>query len=120
VLGHASAANEERGIFRSRDGGQTFERVLYQGPDIGGADIVLDAQNPDVLYAVLLETRQAPWEGAEFRGAGTGVYKSSDGGTTWRAINKGLPLRLDRRARQSQAALRDGRGAAEGRALPIR
>src|SRR5262249_25350220 len=89
--GHASAANEERGIFRSRDGGQTFERVLYQGPDIGGADIVLDAQNPDVLYAVLLETRQAPWEGAGVPGAGTGVYKSSDGGTTWRAINKGLP-----------------------------
>jgi photosystem II stability/assembly factor-like uncharacterized protein len=91
VLGHPYGANEERGIFRSSDGGRTFEKVLYQGPDTGAADLALDPQNPDIVYAVLWEARQAPWENADFRGAGTGIFKSSDGGTTWRPINKGLP-----------------------------
>jgi photosystem II stability/assembly factor-like uncharacterized protein len=91
VLGHPFGANEERGVFRSSDGGRTFERVLYQGPDTGAADLALDPRTPDVVYAVLWEVRQAPWENADFRGGGTGIFKSSDGGTTWRPINKGLP-----------------------------
>jgi photosystem II stability/assembly factor-like uncharacterized protein len=91
VLGHPYGPNEERGVFRSRDGGTTFERVLYKDADTGAADIAIDPQNPDVLYAALWEARQGPWENADFRGPGTGVYKSTDGGTSWRAINKGFP-----------------------------
>ena len=91
VLGHPYGPNEERGIFRSTDGAKTFEKVLYQGPDIGAADLVIDPQNPDVLYAALWEARQGPWENGDFRGPGSGVHKSVDGGSTWRAINKGFP-----------------------------
>ena len=91
VLGHPYGANEERGVFRSTDGGRTFTRVLYQDPDTGAADIVMDPANPDVLYAALWEARQGPWENGDFRGPGSGVYKSTDGGTTWRPINKGFP-----------------------------
>jgi photosystem II stability/assembly factor-like uncharacterized protein len=91
VLGHPYGPNEERGIFRSTDGAKTFQKVLYQGPDIGAADVVIDPQNPEVLYAALWQARQGPWENGDFRGPGSGVYKSTDGGTTWRPINKGFP-----------------------------
>jgi photosystem II stability/assembly factor-like uncharacterized protein len=91
VLGHPYGANEERGVFRSTDGGRTFTKVLYTDADTGAADIVMDPRNPDVLYAALWEARQGPWENADFRGPGTGVYKSTDGGSTWRPINKGFP-----------------------------
>ena len=91
VLGHPYGANEERGLFRSTDGGRTFTRVLYKDPDTGAADVVMDPRNPDVLYAALWEARQGPWENGDFRGPGSGVHKSTDGGTTWRPINKGLP-----------------------------
>jgi photosystem II stability/assembly factor-like uncharacterized protein len=91
VLGHPYGPNEERGIFRSRDGGKTFEKVLYQDPDTGAADLVIDPKNPDILYAALWEARQGPWENGDFRGPGTGVFKSIDGGSTWKPINKGLP-----------------------------
>ena len=91
VLGHPYGPNEERGVFRSTDGGRTFTKVLYKDVDTGAADLVIDPQNPDVLYAALWEARQGPWENADFRGAGTGVYKSTDGGSTWRPINKGFP-----------------------------
>jgi photosystem II stability/assembly factor-like uncharacterized protein len=91
VLGHPYGPNEERGIFRSRDGGKTFEKVLYKDPDTGAADLIIDPKNPDILYAALWEARQGPWENADFRGPGTGVFKSTDGGTTWRPIDKGFP-----------------------------
>jgi photosystem II stability/assembly factor-like uncharacterized protein len=91
VLGHPYGPNEERGVFRSTDGGQTFAKVLYKDADTGAADLVIDPQDSNVLYAALWEARQGPWENADFRGPGTGVYKSTDGGTTWREINKGLP-----------------------------
>jgi photosystem II stability/assembly factor-like uncharacterized protein len=91
VLGHPYGANEERGIFRSRDGGKTFEKVLYVDADTGAADLAMDPTNPDVLYAAMWEARQGPWENADFRGPGSGAFKSTDAGTTWRAIVKGLP-----------------------------
>jgi len=68
VLGHPYGPNEERGIFRSTDGGASFERVLARGPDTGGIDVVLDPANPDVAYAALWEARQAPWENGAFSG----------------------------------------------------
>ena len=91
VLGHPYGPNEERGIFRSTDGGETFERVLYKDADTGGADVVLDPSDPRIVFAVLWEARQAPWENGEFSGPGSGLYKSTDGGTTWRQITQGLP-----------------------------
>src|SRR5919202_1589337 len=62
VLGHPYGPNTERGIFRSIDGGRSFQRVLYRDENTGGIDVVLDPRNPDVVYAALWEARQAPWE----------------------------------------------------------
>jgi photosystem II stability/assembly factor-like uncharacterized protein len=91
VLGHPYGPNPERGIFRSLDGGATFERVLFKNDDTGAADVVIDPSNPDVVYGVLWESRQAPWETGAFTGPGSGLYTSVDGGTTWRPLTAGLP-----------------------------
>lgn len=91
ALGHPYGPNSERGVFRSRDGGQTFERVLFVNENTGAADITMDPENPEVLYAAMWQARQGPWENGDFRGAGTGLFKSTDGGTTWRPLTKGLP-----------------------------
>jgi photosystem II stability/assembly factor-like uncharacterized protein len=91
VLGHPYGANAERGVFKSTDGGATFRKVLYRDPDTGAADVALDPSNPDVAYAVLWESRQAPWENGVFTGPGSGLYKSTDGGETWRPLTNGLP-----------------------------
>jgi photosystem II stability/assembly factor-like uncharacterized protein len=91
VLGHPYGANEQRGIFRSTDGGETFQRVLYKDADTGGADVLIDPSDPRVVYATLWEARQAPWEDGEFSGPGSGLYKSTDGGTTWKPLTRGLP-----------------------------
>jgi photosystem II stability/assembly factor-like uncharacterized protein len=95
VLGHPYGPNEERGIFRSTDGGQTFEKVLYKDENTGGSDVAFDPQNPDILYAALWEAREGPWENAAWSGTGGGIYKSTDGGTTWRQLTKGLPADED-------------------------
>lgn len=91
ALGHPYGPNEERGIFRSTDGGATFQKVLYRDADTGGADVVLDPRDPDTVYAVLWEARQGPWENGEFAGPGSGLFKSTDGGRTWRPLTAGLP-----------------------------
>ena len=64
VLGHPYGPNEERGIFRSTDGGQTFQKVLYKDENTGGNDVDIDPVNPDIVYATMWETRQGPWENA--------------------------------------------------------
>src|SRR5262245_1149771 len=91
VLGHPYGPNPERGIFRSTDGGETFQKVLYKDEDTGGVDLAFDPKNPDVVYAVLWQARQAPWENGQFAGPGSGIFKSSDGGSTWRPLTRGLP-----------------------------
>jgi photosystem II stability/assembly factor-like uncharacterized protein len=91
VLGHPYGPNEERGLFRSVDGGRTFQKVLYRDPDTGAVDVVLDPSNPDTVYAALWEARQGPWENGAFSGPGSGLYKSTDGGSTWRQLTSGLP-----------------------------
>jgi photosystem II stability/assembly factor-like uncharacterized protein len=93
ALGHPYGSNEERGIFRSLDGGQSFQKVLYRDADTGGKDVDIDPSNPSVVYAVLYQGREGPWENAAWSGAG-GIFKSIDGGTTWKALTNGLPDRI--------------------------
>jgi photosystem II stability/assembly factor-like uncharacterized protein len=92
ALGHPYGANEERGIYLSTDGGQNWQKVLSKGPDVGGSDVAIDPSNPDVVYAALWEVRLGPWEdGNQYSGTGGGLFKSTDGGKTWRALTNGLP-----------------------------
>jgi photosystem II stability/assembly factor-like uncharacterized protein len=92
VLGHPYGPNPERGIFRSIDGGRTFEKVLYKNENAGGIDLAFDPSNPQIVFAALWEARQGPWENGIFRGPNSGVYKSTDGGTTWKLLGGGLPF----------------------------
>jgi photosystem II stability/assembly factor-like uncharacterized protein len=92
VLGHPYGPNEERGIFRSTDGGQTWKKVLYKDQNTGGSDVVIDPANPSIVYASLWESRLGPWEdGNSYEGTHGGLFKSTDGGETWRPLTKGLP-----------------------------
>ena len=92
--GHPYGPNAERGVFRSTNGGQRWERVLYKDENTGAAELVMDPADSQVLYAALWAARVAPWEvrsGASIDMAGSGLYKSIDGGTTWQPLAKGLP-----------------------------
>jgi photosystem II stability/assembly factor-like uncharacterized protein len=92
VLGHPYGANEERGIFRSTDGGQSWQKVLYKDENTGASDVEIDPSNPDVVYACLWRARQGPWEdGNSYGGAGGGIFKSTDGGANWNKLAGGLP-----------------------------
>jgi photosystem II stability/assembly factor-like uncharacterized protein len=92
ALGHAYGPNAERGVFRSRDGGRRWEKVLFAGNDVGAIDVVIDPQNAKVVYASLWNTRRPPWSiYPPSYGPGGGVYKSTDGGTTWHQPTRGLP-----------------------------
>ena len=91
VLGHPYGPNEERGLFKSTDGGVTFTKALYKDENTGAVDVVMDPKNPDILYVAMWESRQAPWENGVFSGPGSGLFKSTDGGVTWKPLTKGLP-----------------------------
>ncbi len=91
VLGHPYGPNQERGIFRSTDGGQNFQKVFYKDENTGGSDVEIDPSNPDQVYASLWEARQGPWENGAWSGTNGGLFKSTDGGNTWRPLVKGLP-----------------------------
>ena len=91
VAGHPYGPNEERGVFRSVDGGKTLEKVLYRDENVGASDVQIDPSNPATVYAALWESREAPWENGVFNGDKGGIFKSIDGGKTWRQLTKGLP-----------------------------
>jgi photosystem II stability/assembly factor-like uncharacterized protein len=92
VLGHPYGPSEERGIYRSTDGGENWQKVISKDENTGGSDVELDPSNPDVVYASMWEVREGPWEdGNEFNGPGGGLFKSTDGGATWHQLTKGLP-----------------------------
>ncbi|MCU1348452.1 MAG: glycosyl hydrolase repeat-containing protein [Acidobacteria bacterium] len=95
VLGHPYGPNGERGIYRSTDGGATFEKVLYRDENTGGMDVAFDSADPRIVYAVLWSARQGPWENAAFKGDTSGLFKSTDGGTTWNPLTNGLPRPAD-------------------------
>src|SRR6184192_3540306 len=91
ALGHAFGPNDERGIFRTGDGGKTWQRVLFRDRDSGGIDVVFDPRNPNTLFASLWQMRREPW-GFSSGGAGSGLYRSNDGGFTWKLLeDHGLP-----------------------------
>jgi photosystem II stability/assembly factor-like uncharacterized protein len=91
ALGHAYGANAERGIFRTRDGGKTWEKVLYLDDHTGGIDIVFDPGNPHVLFAAMWEGYRTPWT-LNSGGEKDGLYRSNDDGTTWKRIEgNGMP-----------------------------
>ncbi|HMF80374.1 MAG TPA: hypothetical protein VK562_03145 [Candidatus Acidoferrum sp.] len=91
AAGHPYGPNEERGVYRSLDGGKTFEKVLYRDENVGASDVQIDPSNPQVVYAALWESREGPWENGVFNGDRGGIFKSTDGGKTWRQLSKGLP-----------------------------
>ncbi|HEX8503497.1 MAG TPA: hypothetical protein VF659_23135 [Pyrinomonadaceae bacterium] len=92
AIGHAFGPNEQRGVFRSKDGGKTWEKVLYRGPQAGAIDLTFDPSNASVLYAALWQVVRRPW-GFESGGPASGLFKSTDGGDTWQELtrNPGLP-----------------------------
>src|SRR5207244_8370098 len=79
VAGHPYGPNAERGIFRSTDGGQSFQKVLYKDENTGGADVQIGPTNPNIAYATLGAAREGPWEAGAWNGANGGVFKSTDG-----------------------------------------
>jgi photosystem II stability/assembly factor-like uncharacterized protein len=91
VAGHPYGPNEERGIFRSLDGGKNFERVLYKDENTGGADVQIDPGQAETVYATLWEGREGPWENSSWNGPNGGIFKSIDGGKSWQQLSKGLP-----------------------------
>lgn len=90
-LGHPYGANKERGVFRTRDAGKTWEKVLFLDENTGAIQVEFNPSNPDILFASLWEHREGPWENGNFSGKNSGLYKSVNGGDTWLPITKGLP-----------------------------
>jgi photosystem II stability/assembly factor-like uncharacterized protein len=94
ALGHTFGANHERGVFRSRDGGQSWKCVLFVNDSTGAVDLCFDPRNPRVLYATTWQVRRTPWS-LESGGAGSGLWKSTDGGDSWKRLTgEGLPKGL--------------------------
>jgi photosystem II stability/assembly factor-like uncharacterized protein len=96
ALGHPYGANDERGVFRSTDGGRSWQKVLYKDENTGAIDLAFDPSNAQIVYAVLWAARQGPWEyNNAYVGTTSGVFKSIDGGTTWQTLTRGLPTPAD-------------------------
>ncbi|HTL05240.1 MAG TPA: hypothetical protein VL241_05790, partial [Gemmatimonadales bacterium] len=91
VLGHPYGPNAERGVFRSTDGGQSFQKVLYKDEYTSANEVRIDPADPNTVYATLWEQQQSFIEGGGFGSAGAGIFKSSDGGTSWKPLTEGLP-----------------------------
>ena len=91
ALGHPYGANTERGVYRTTDGGKTWERVLYKDENTGAIQVTIDPNNPNIVFADMWAGRQGPWENAAWNGKESGLFKSTDGGTTWKKITTGLP-----------------------------
>ena len=91
ALGHPYGPNKERGVYRSTDGGASFEKVLYKDENTGSIALSFDPSNAQTVYAVLWEAREGPWENGSWQGPQSGLFKSIDGGTTWKQLTNGLP-----------------------------
>jgi len=91
ALGHPYGPNTERGVYRTTNGGKTWERVLYKDENTGAIQVTIDPKNSNIVYADLWAGRQGPWENGQWEGPQSGLFKSTDGGTTWVKLEKGLP-----------------------------
>jgi len=95
VMGHPYGPNAMRGIFRTTDGGRNWQRVLFKDENTGANDVEMDPSDPSTVYASLWQSRLGPSEdNNEFDGTGGGLFKSTDGGNTWRQLKNGLPANL--------------------------
>ncbi len=100
ALGHPYGPNAERGVYRSLDGGETWQKILYKDDNTGAIDLAFDPRNSQVVFASMWASRRPPWTtGGSYDGPGSGLYKSTDGGDHWRQITKGLPTEADRMGR---------------------
>ena len=92
ALGHVYGANPDRGVYRSRDGGTRWEKVLFKNDNVGAIDLAFDPQNSQIIYATLWNTRRPPWSiYPPSYGPGSGIFKSTDGGNTWQPLANGVP-----------------------------
>jgi photosystem II stability/assembly factor-like uncharacterized protein len=91
ALGHPYGPNKERGVYRSLDGGKTLEQVLYIDENTGAVQVLIDPNHTNIVFATIWAARQGPWENGAWDGEASGLYKSLDGGTTWKKITKGFP-----------------------------
>ncbi len=89
VLGHPYGANEMRGVYRTKDGGISWENVLYINENTGAIQVEFDPSNPETVYADMWEHREGPWENGSFSGTNSGLYKSTDGGANWKKLLTG-------------------------------
>jgi photosystem II stability/assembly factor-like uncharacterized protein len=90
AIGHPYGPNEERGVFRSEDGGQTWKKILFVNDKTGAADLAADPRDPRIIYAATWQVLRMPWDIDEV-GPGSGIYKTTDGGDTWTRLTDGLP-----------------------------
>jgi photosystem II stability/assembly factor-like uncharacterized protein len=95
ALGHPYGPNPERGIYRTTNGGKTWEKVLYKDENTGAIQVTIDPSNSNIIYADMWAGRQGPWENGQWQGPESGLFKSTDGGTTWVKLIKGLPTIAD-------------------------
>ena len=91
ALGHPYGPNKERGVYRSLDGGKTLEQVLYIDENTGAVQVLIDPNHTNIVFATIWAARQGPWENGAWDGEASGLYKSMDGGSTWKKITKGFP-----------------------------
>jgi len=91
ALGHPYGPNKERGVYRSLDGGKTLQQVLYIDENTGAVQVGIDPNNTNIVFATIWSARQGPWENGAWNGVASGLYKSMDGGNTWKKMIKGLP-----------------------------
>ncbi|MCZ6834580.1 MAG: glycosyl hydrolase, partial [Planctomycetota bacterium] len=90
ALGHIHGPNKERGLFRSNDGGETWENILFVDENTGAIDLAMNPSNPREMYVGFWEVSRTPWT-LDSGGSGSGLYKTTDGGDTWEELTKGLP-----------------------------
>ncbi len=110
ALGHVFGKNPERGVFRSKDGGKTWQKILYKDDKTGAVDLVIDPSNPRILYATLWEAHRTPWSMSS-GGPGSGLWKSTDGGDTWTDLSaaRGMPKGIKGRIGVAVSAIRPER-----------
>jgi photosystem II stability/assembly factor-like uncharacterized protein len=94
AAGHPYGPNVERGVYRTVDGGKSFQPVLQKDENVGAADVLIDPSDSKIVYATLWEARQGPWENGAWSGGRGGIYKSTDNGSSWEQLTGGLPKEI--------------------------